>query len=313
MEQKDTKDITNREVKSSAFTIYFGKPKNAAELYSALEGVPVLPEDIVYTTLEGVLFVARKNDMAFTVRNRVLVISEHQSTVNLNMPLRDVIYYGRTIEKLIDAKALYRRKQILVPTPEFYVFYNGNEIFPAEKTMSLSDAYLDKTVTPMLELNVKVININLPVNHEILEKCKPLYEYSWFIQRIKEYLASGKDRDTAIIQAVEDCECEGIMVDFVREYGAEAINMLFTQFNMDDALEVSYEEGFEDGRTEGENRKLIQLVCRLLQKGKDAAAIAEELEEETALVEKIAAIAGIMGFHDTEQIYEALKTLPTPV
>lgn len=173
-------------------------------------------------------------------------------------------------------------------------------------------AYLDKTVTPMLELYVKVININLLANHEILNKCKPLYEYSWFIQRIKEYLASGKDRDTAIIRAVEDCECEGIMADFVREYGSEAINMLFTQFNMDDALEVSYEEGFEDGRTEGENRKLIQLVCKLLQKGKDAAAIAEELEEETVLVEKIAAIAGEIGFHDTEQIYEALKTLQTP-
>ncbi len=30
----------------------------------------------------------------------------------------------------------------------------------------------------MLELNVKVININLPIHHEILNKCKPLYEYS---------------------------------------------------------------------------------------------------------------------------------------
>ena len=308
MGQKDTKDITNRKVKSSAFTAYFGKPENAAELYSASEGVTALPEDIAYTTLEGVLFMARKNDMAFTVKNRVLVISEHQSTVNLNMPLRDVIYYGRTVEKLIDAKALYKRKQILLPTPEFYVFYNGDETFPVERTMCLSDAYLDKTVTPMLELNVKVININLPVNHDILKKCKPLYEYSWLIQRIKEYLALGKDRDTAIVQAMEDCKHEGIMVDFVREYGSEAINMLFTQFNMDDALEVSYEEGFENGKTEGENRKLIQLVCRLLQKGKEAAVIAEELEEEEAMVEKIETVGRNIGFLDTERIYEALKT-----
>lgn len=65
MEQKETKDISNREVKSSAFTAYFGKPENAAKLYSALEGVAAEPEDIVYTTLDGVLFLARKNDMAF--------------------------------------------------------------------------------------------------------------------------------------------------------------------------------------------------------------------------------------------------------
>lgn len=88
------------------------------------------------------------------------------------------------------------------------------------------DTYLDKTVVPMLELNVKVININLPVNHDILKKCKPLYEYCWFIQRIKEYLAAGNDRDAVIIQAVEDCKYEGIMVDFVREYGSEAVNNL---------------------------------------------------------------------------------------
>lgn len=155
MEQNNTLQQSNREVKSSAFTTYFSDPQNAAQLYSALEGVEVSPEDIHFTTLEGVLFVARKNDMAFTVKNRVLVISEHQSTVNNNMPLRDVIYYGRTMEKLINPKTLYRRKLVTIPTPEFFVFYNGDEPYPTEKVMKLSDAYLDKSNPPMLELTVK--------------------------------------------------------------------------------------------------------------------------------------------------------------
>ena len=110
MNQNKTAEISNREVKSSAFTTLFSDPKNAAQLYSALEDVQVSPGDIRYTTLEGVLFIARKNDMAFTVKNRVLVISEHQSTLNSNMPLRDIIYYGRTMEKLIDKRALYRNR-----------------------------------------------------------------------------------------------------------------------------------------------------------------------------------------------------------
>ena len=50
----------------------------------------------------------RKNDLAFVAGRKVLVISEHQATINENMPLRDVIYYGRTIEKLIEPRALYR-------------------------------------------------------------------------------------------------------------------------------------------------------------------------------------------------------------
>ena len=90
--ESNARQVSNREVKSSLFTTVFSDPENAAQLYSALEGVPAKPEDIQYTTLEGVLFVARKNDMAFTVKNRVLVISEHQATANNNMPLRDIIY-----------------------------------------------------------------------------------------------------------------------------------------------------------------------------------------------------------------------------
>lgn len=189
--------------------------------------------------------------MAFTVKNKVLVISEHQSTVNANMPLRDAIYYGRTMEKLIEPRALYRTGQIPVPTPEFFVFYNGSKDFPGEKILKLSDAYLEKADPPMLELIVKVININLPVNHPILERCRPLYEYSFFIQTIRDYINKGKNRDEAIIQAMADCERVGIMTGFLKEHGTEAVNMLFTEFNMEDALDVRFEEGQKEGLKEG--------------------------------------------------------------
>lgn len=153
--------------------------------------------------------------------------------------------------------------------------------------MKLSDAYLEKTDTPMLELNVKVININLPVNHKLLKQCRPLYEYSWFIQRIKDYMAQEKNLDKALKQTIEDCEREGIMVDFVRKHGSEAVNMLFTQWNLEDALEVRYEEGledgfengFKDGAEKGKMLNVIQLVMKKLQKGKSLEQIADEVEE----------------------------------
>lgn len=133
MAREDGNAISNREVKDSAFTTYFGEPENASKLYAALADEEVAPEDITYVTLEGVLFIARKNDMAFTVKNRVLVISEHQSTINENMPLRDLLYLGRTLEKLLDKKTIYKRRLVKLPTPEFYVFYNGDNPHPPEK------------------------------------------------------------------------------------------------------------------------------------------------------------------------------------
>lgn len=303
--------LSNREVKSGAFTTFFSYPENAAQLYSALEGVEVRPEEIRFTTLEGVLFVARKNDLAFTVQNKVLVISEHQSTINLNMPLRSAIYYGRTMEKLVDKEKLYRRKRIMIPTPEFYTFYNGDESHPPEQTLKLSDSYLVKTPEPMLELSTKVININLPVNHRLLEQCRPLYEYSWFIERIKEYMRRGADRDTAVMRTVKDCGKTGIMEEFMREHGSEVSNMLFT-FNMEDALKANYEEGFEDGEEKGQKEgralQLIQLVCRKLQKGKTAEVIAEELETELGQIKQICDAAEQCGVNAAPEIvYDALK------
>lgn len=119
------------------FTTYFGEPVKAAQLYEGITWLEnredksamchdgqlagternsqpesVGPEDIVFETLKGVLYLARKNDLAFTVRKKVLVIGEHQSTVNQNMPLRSAIYYGKTMEKLIDPRAIYKSKRI---------------------------------------------------------------------------------------------------------------------------------------------------------------------------------------------------------
>ena len=148
---------------------------------------------------------------------------------------------------------------------------------------NLSDSYLVKTDEPMLDLTVKVININFPENHPILERCRPLYEYSWFIQRIKDYLETGKNRDEAIVQAIDDCLKAGIMADFLAEHGSEAVNMLYTEFNMEDALEVRFEEGVE----KGEAKKLKELVDKKVAKGKSIETIAQELEETTEVIRQL--------------------------
>lgn len=80
------------------------------------------------------------------------------------------------------------------------------------------------------------------------------------------------DRDTAITLAIQDCIKTGIFSDFVQKHGSEAVNMLFTQFNLEDAKKIWYEEAFEDGeerglitgRSQGESFKLIDQICRKL-------------------------------------------------
>lgn len=286
---------TNKEFKSSAFTAYFSIPENAADLYRSLDhATNIQPEDIEFTTLEGVLYMARKNDLAFTACKKVLVIGEHQSTLNLNMPLRSAIYYGRTMERLIPPRDVYRTRILPVPTPEFYVFYNGIRQQPAEQILKLSDSYLEKTDSPMLELKVKMININPSAMHPILEDSRCLYEYSAFIQKIRNYLGNGRQRDQAIKHAMRDCLSEGIMTDFIHSHGSEVINMLFTEFNMEDALEIRGEEQFAEGRASGlaEGKASgkadeIRIIRRKFLKGLSAKETANLLELEEFYISRI--------------------------
>ena len=47
--------------------------------------------------------------------------------------------------------------------------------------------------------------------------------------------------------------------EFLREHGTEAVNMLFTEFDMEDALEVRYEEG----RNRGKSGLLSWIIWRM--------------------------------------------------
>ncbi|MBE5971193.1 MAG: hypothetical protein E7246_01535 [Lachnoclostridium sp.] len=73
-----------------------------------------------------------------------------------------------------------------------------------------------------------------------------------------------------------------------------------------DWMEENRTEGRLEGRIEGRMQLLIGQICKKLQKGKDVAKIAEELEEESSIIQEICNLA--MEFapeYDVETIAEA--------
>lgn len=77
---------------------------------------------------------------------------------------------------------------------------------------------------------------------------------------------------------------------------------------VNDGKEVGREKGREEGRAEGESLKLIQQICKKLRKGKSAAVIAEELEEELSVIMPLYGIAISCGpDYDEKAVYEAVR------
>jgi hypothetical protein len=79
----------NARYKDSAFSFLFSDPDTLRELYGAIAGIE-LPADVpvAINTLEGVLYKNLLNDISFEIGNKPVIILEHQSTINPNLPVR---------------------------------------------------------------------------------------------------------------------------------------------------------------------------------------------------------------------------------
>jgi hypothetical protein len=268
----------NIRYKDSVFTKLFSDEQRLLELYNALTGSSYdSSAKIVINTLPDILFKDRKNDISFLLDDKLVVLLEHQSTINENMPLRFLIYVARLYENIVDMDNVYRQQILKIPRPEFMVLYNGVEPYPDTGILKLSDAFetVENNDAVNIELIAPVFNINAGKNIEIAKKSKALYDYSTFIAEVRE---NEKTRilAEAVKAAIKACVKKGILEDFLLENASEVFNMLTTEWNWDTALRVSKEEGVEIGREEG-MRLGQETILELVEQGYTAAQIKEIL------------------------------------
>ena len=142
--------------KDTVFRKLFSEPARLLELYNAMNKSNYADSsELEINTLHNAVYLGMKNDVSFIFHNE-LWLYEHQSTVNPNMPLRDLIYAADIFASKFYDKSIYSSVQIKIPSPRFIVFYNGSKDFPEQYTYRLSDAYYknpgDEASEPFLEL-----------------------------------------------------------------------------------------------------------------------------------------------------------------
>ena len=259
----------NREFKDSVFRKYFNDETRLKSLYSALMGIPEdNVESVEFKTLENVICGHTKNDLAALVNNAVIILAEHQTTVNGYMPLRLSDYITEVLYKMLGSGEIYKKTvKTKLPVPKFYVLYNGREDYPKEKKEKLSDLFVtgyDNDCS--IELTVKVININYDKGHELLDKCIYIHDYALFVDTVRKYQKVKYSIDDAVYKAVKECIANGVMVDFLKEYESEVKNMLtkeitfeeFVEIRVEEAKEYAIAEGRAEGNAEGHAEEKIQ-------------------------------------------------------
>jgi predicted transposase YdaD len=259
----------NTRFKDSVFSFLFSNPEALRELYCAIEGIPLNPDAVIQiNTLTDVLYMEQYNDISFTVDDRLVVLIEHQSTVNANLPLRLLLYVARLYEKLIERKAMYREKLVKIPRPRFICLYNGTAPYPARVVLRLSDAFEEFSGigSPALDLEVQVLNINLGCNPELEKRSRTLGDYAVFVDKVREK-RKELPLENAMKETINYCIGHGILRQFLETHGSEVSNMLLSEWNIDEAKEVWQEEAREEAWEKAEETKAAEIAMNLLGMG----------------------------------------------
>lgn len=254
----------NRNYKDTVFRMLFREKENLLSLYNALNGTSYSDTDALeITTLENAVYMNYKNDISFVLDSE-LMLYEHQSTVNPNMPLRDLIYVTKVWQGRIREQNLYGVTRVRIPAPRFVIFYNGTTLQPEQQILRLSESYEKEQKQPELELTVTIYNINPGCNQALMDGCQLLKEYAQYVEQVRTN-AQKMSLPEAVETAVDDCIRNGILSDFLSKHRAEAIEMCIFEFDEEKFLKSEREYSFQEGLKEGLQKGLQKGETRLAQ------------------------------------------------
>lgn len=250
----------NKKYRDSVFRDYFNEPVRLLSLCNAILDTRYSEvNELKINTLEGIFFDNQKNDISCTIGNTFLVLVEHQTSVNENMPFRCLSYVTELLNNLVtNKKKLYNKLLIRFPAPRFVVLYDGERAEPLKREMRLSDAFGGDSSS--LELVVTAYNINYGLKQPLLEKCRYLSDYSVLVGKVKEGIRLGLSRCEAIGRAVKYCLDSGLMKGYLEKKSQEVFNMLALEWNMDDALQARFEDGIENGILRGIESVALNMI-----------------------------------------------------
>lgn len=252
----------------------FHEKKALLELYNAVSGKHYTDSELLeINTLENAIYMAMQNDVSFMIGLR-LSLYEHQSTFNPNLPLRYLFYISDLYSGMIDKNKLYGSRKILIPPPEFVIFYNGIQDQPDRRILRLSDLYSIRDQHCKLELEAVMLNINLGHNPALMNACTMLHQYAEYTDRVRRYTKTMSLED-AVEHAITECIHEGILKSFLEKNRAEVKTCAFTNMTKKN---ISGWNAVTPGKTE--KRKDLKKVFGRAKKGKLAISFRKNSRKE---------------------------------
>lgn len=162
---------------------------------------------------------------------------------------------------------------VKLPSPHYYVFYNGEQEHDDVEELKLSYAFENFKDSGKYEWTALMLNINYGHNRELMQKCNPLHEYSILVSKIKEYKKTEGILENAVKRAVDECIEEGVLADYLRIHKAEVLDMVITEYDEEKTMKTIARDHEKIGEERGKKTTTIKIAKKLIKEDVDEAII----------------------------------------
>lgn len=276
----------SRQAKDHVFVDMFNQPKYCLALFNALhpEATDITEADIRNITISHVIVDKPYNDLGFTVKGRLLVLVEAQSTWSYNILVRLLLYFADTLQGIIGENEnwdIHNTGKLPLPVPEFYVIYTGERKKVPEGISLRKDFFQDANAPIDLEARV----ISTESTDDIIGQYI-IYAHV-YDQQVKQH---GRDRKAAE-ETVRICKDRGVLREYLEAHEKEVINSMIMLFEQEEAVKrygnrraaEARAEGRAEGRTEGINTGMVIAFANLVA---DGTFTAEQAAKKLGMTEE---------------------------
>ena len=117
-----------------------------------------------------------------------------------------------------------------------------------------------------------MLNINYGCNKELLEACRPLADYSLFVETVRKYLKENTNKGEAVRGAIDALSEDSELRRFLKLHEKEVSDMCLSEYNESEERELLRQEFLEIGKEQGRKEGLSEGLKKGLSEGRKMEA-----------------------------------------
>ena len=244
--------IVRRTAKDSVFCNLFSDKRYLLQLYQALhpEDTETTEDDLTDITIRNVLTDGIYNDVGFRNKDKVIILTEAQSTWSMNILIRMLLYLAETYHDYFRKTNadLYSSKKVSMPNAELYVIFTGKH----PKYISLSEEFFQGHQCSV-EVKAKVL-----YGEGYKDIVSQYVEFSKvYTEQVKKHGYTRK----AVLETIRICKDQDVLAEYLKTREREVVSIMMALFD-EEYIQQAYRNRLIDETTKEVTKEVTEAVTK---------------------------------------------------